>query len=130
MTGDDGRPLPDDLLSLAREDDREKAKGLIERSGLMALFALTQDDLESLSRVRELTAREIEQVKTFNTSPSWNGVERVRRRGEKPSPPPGAGKVLLKVPGRVGIPVQTIETQIQASLHITDSRYRNQGQGN
>lgn len=121
---------PKDMLSLAREEDREKAKGLIERSGLMALFALTQDDLESLSRVRELTAREIEQVKTFNTSPSWNGVTRVRRRGEKPSPPPGAGKVLLKVPGRVGIPVQTIETQIQASMHVTDSRYRNQSQGN
>jgi len=27
MTGDDGRPSPDDLLSLAREDDRRKTEG-------------------------------------------------------------------------------------------------------
>ncbi|ACL17760.1 DUF4118 domain-containing protein [Methanosphaerula palustris] len=27
MTGDDGRPLPDDLLSLAREDDRRRTEG-------------------------------------------------------------------------------------------------------
>lgn len=116
---------PKDQLSLRNPEDREKAKGLTERSGLIAMMALTGKDLETLSDIRPMTEDEINLVKRFNAAPSWKQPKvRTAVKGGKPAPPPGAGKVLFKVEGRVGIPVQMVQTPIQESLHITDTRNR------
>lgn len=118
---------PKDQMSLRNPEDREKARGLTERCGLIAMMALTEEDLETLSRIRPLTREEINLVKSFNAAPSWHKPKRMAPvRGGKPTPPPGAGKVLFKVEGRVGIPVKMVQTDVQANLHVTDSRYRNQ----
>lgn len=119
---------PKDMLSLPNPEDREKARGLAERSGLLALMSLTRSDLEELSDVKPLTRREIEEVVRFNGSSSWakapNAV--VTKPGQAAVAPPGAGKVLFKVEGRPGISVQMVQTDVQKSLHITDSRFRAQ----
>jgi hypothetical protein len=39
-----------------------------------------------------------------------------------PFPPPGAGKILLKIPGRDGLPMQMTLTAIEKAKHITDER--------
>lgn len=112
---------PKDLLSLRNADDREKAKGFIERSGLLMLMALSRDDLRDLAKVRSLTPAEIDLVAGFNRASSWKGHRRLK--GTKGAPP-GAGKVLLKISERVGIPVQMLRTQTQMRLHDTDTRYQ------
>lgn len=112
---------PKDLLSLPDADDREKARGLTERSGLLGLMALTREDLEVLSKVKKLTEKEIDLVAGFNAAKSWG---KGRKKNGKPGAPPGAGKVLLKVEERVGLPVQMVQTKAQMDHHITDTRFR------
>lgn len=116
---------PKDQMSLRNPEDREKARGLTERCGLIAMMALTKEDLETISDIRPMTGEEIALVSSFNAAPSWKRPkQRAVSTDGKPAPPPGAGKVLFKVEGRVGIPVQMVQTQIQSSLHITDTRNR------
>lgn len=110
---------PKDFLSLPNEKDRATAKGFTERSPLLGLMALSRSDLQDLSEIQPLNAREIEMVASFNAPPSWK--PEVDAKGNR-LPPPGAGKILLKVNGRVGIPVQTTLTNLEREKHITDSR--------
>lgn len=112
---------PKDLLSLPNADDREKAKGFIERSGLLLLMGLSRDDLLELSKVRPLTPKEINMVASFSQSKDWIGSR--RQKGAKGAPP-GAGKVLLKISERVGIPVKMLRTATQMAVHDTDARLR------
>lgn len=122
---------PKDFLSLPNKADRETARGFAERSGLLGLMSLTEEDLRELSKVKKLTEEEIALVASFNASQSWGGRRNRRRAPQslgsgKAAPPPGAGKILLKVEGRVGIPVQMLQTSIQEQVHITDTRFRTQ----
>ena len=112
---------PKDLLSLPNAADREKAKGFIERSGLLLLMGLSRDDLLELSKVRPLTPKEINTVAKFNQAETWHGTR--RKKGAKGAPP-GAGKVLLKISERVGIPVKMLRTKTQMDHHDTDARYQ------
>lgn len=122
---------PKDFLSLPNKADRETARGFAERSGVLGLMSLTEEDLRELSKVKKLTEEEIALVASFNASQSWGG-RRKRRRSVpghstgKATPPPGAGKILLKVEGRVGIPIQMLQTSIQEQVHIADQRFRTQ----
>lgn len=116
---------PKDFESLPNANDRQAARGLVERSGLIALMALTREDLRTLrdrSNVA-LTDQEIELVGGFNAAKSWKGAARAGA-GSRVSPPPGAGKVLLKVPERVGIPIDMVQTSVQKRHHNTDERFR------
>ncbi len=110
---------PKDFLSLPNEKDRATAKGFAQRSGILGLMALSLDDLHELSAVQPLNAREIETVNSFNTPPDWK--PKFNPDGT-PAPPPGAGKILLKVPGRAGIPVKMTLTDIEKKHHVTDER--------
>lgn len=110
---------PKDFLSLPNEKDRATAKGFAQRSGVLGLMALSLDDLHELSAVQPLNAKEIETVEGFNTPPDWK--PKLNADGT-PAAPPGAGKILLKVPGRVGIPVQMTLTDIEKKHHINDER--------
>ncbi|WP_420367142.1 ATP-binding protein [Curtobacterium sp. L1-20] len=114
---------PKDLLSLRNEEDRQKAKGFIERSGLLLLMGLSHDDLLELSKVRSMTTQEINEVISFSKAPDWTGS---RRKNGPPPAPPGAGKVMLKINERVGIPVKMLRTQTQMSLHNTNTRFDGQ----
>lgn len=112
---------PKDFLSLPNAKDRETAKGFAQRCGMLGLMALTLDDLDALSAVQPLNAREISTVAGFNVPPSWAQKPAI---DGSPTPPPGAGKIMLKVPGRVGIAVQTTLTALEDTKHITDARSR------
>jgi hypothetical protein len=115
---------PKDMLSLPNSEDREKARGLAERSGLLGLMALTNDDLDVLGEIKPLTNKEKAMVSGFNAAKSW-GAGPATSDGKTP-PPPGAGKVLFKVEGRPGVPVQMIQSGTQKGLHNTDERFRAQ----
>lgn len=118
---------PKDLLSLPNMEDREKARGLTERSGLLGLMALTREDLDTLSEVKPLTSREIDEVASYNAASGWRRSSSSSPLDrEEQTPPPGAGKVMFKVDGRPGISVQMLRTRTQKSLHVTDQRFREQ----
>jgi hypothetical protein len=114
---------PKDMLSLKDPEDREKARGLAERSGLLGLMALTQEDVEELAKIKPLTDKEIKMVVGFNAASSWGTGPGA---GDASSAPPGAGKVLFKVEGRPGVAVKMIQTPTQKNFHITDERFRAQ----
>lgn len=119
---------PKDMFSMADPADQMKAKGLAERSGLLGLMSLTISDLEELSKVKPLNEEEIDEVRRFNGASSWGSpvLSAPSTAGHAAAAPPGAGKVLFKVEGRPGIPVQMVKTKTQSELHITDSRFRMQ----
>lgn len=115
---------PKDMLSLPNPEDREKARGLAERSGLLGLMALTKDDVEELAKVKPLTDKEIRMVASFNAARSWG--KKPLAGAKSSAPPPGAGKILFKVEGRPGVAVKMIQTPTQKGFHITDERFRAQ----
>lgn len=116
---------PKDFLSLPNEHDRATARGFAQRAGVLGLMALSLDDLYELSeKVVPLNPREIARVSSFNAPPGWKPA---RDTSGRPLPPPGAGKILFKIPGRVGMPVQMSLTEIERDEHDTDDRSRNVG---
>ena len=110
---------PKDFLSLPNAKDRATAKGFTERSGVLGIMALSREDLHDLSEVQPLNEREIDTVAGFNAPPSW---KQERSSDGRPVPPPGAGKFMLKIPGRIGIAVQMTLTETERQKHITDER--------
>jgi hypothetical protein len=118
---------PKDLVSLRNEQDRVKARGLIERSGLLGMMALTLEDLRVVSEIKSLTDAEMRLVASFNAAGSWGKTRRSANPLHEQPPPPGAGKVRFKVDGRPGVPVQMVKTATQSGLHVTDQRFREQG---
>jgi len=114
-----------DLESMANREDQLKARGFAERAGMIITAGLPRTDLELVSAVLPLSAREIDLVASWSTPRSW-APRRVRdsRGRERPAAPPGLGKFLLKVgEGKAGIPVQLQLTQTEIDLHDTNQRW-------
>ena len=115
-----------DLESMASEADQRKARGFAERAGMVLCAGLPRRELDELSRVVRLSEPEIDMVSSWSTPPSW-----APRRGDggRPATPPGAGKVLIKVGGRAGIPVKVELTDTELRLHDTNSRWHTTSPG-
>lgn len=112
---------PKDFLSLPNANDRETAKGFIERRAVLGLMAMSRGDLELLAAGGvALNQQEIDTVSRWPESKGW--VAPLDKDG-RPLPPPGAGKILIKLPERVGIAVQMSITDIERAKHDTDRRH-------
>lgn len=107
-----------DLLSLPREEDRQKATGFIERSGYVVCGGLPMAEMPLLTSVVPLSNREQQRLSGWTDPPSFSVEE-----GED-QVPPGRGKFLVKVGGRAGIPVDLTLTSAEISLHMSASRWR------
>ncbi|MFJ6419179.1 ATP/GTP-binding protein [Paeniglutamicibacter sp. NPDC091659] len=116
---------PKDQKSMASQADAVKALGFTERSGIVATAGLAKEDLRALSDVKPMTEKEIDRVAGWNTPPGWAPkLVRDTKTGElRPTPPPGAGKFLIKVGDRAGIQVQVKLTQTELDLHDTNARW-------
>lgn len=95
---------------------RAKAVGLADRTGMFALTGMPKTEIAALREVFDLTDREAQLLSRWSGVATWNG------RGQAQSPP-GVGKVLLKVGGKAGIPVQVRLTDIERRLGDTDQRW-------
>ncbi|WP_231121284.1 hypothetical protein [Motilibacter peucedani] len=104
-----------DLRALKNEEDRAKARGFVERSGLVIVGGLPPAELTELREVLAFTAAEAAQVTSWSTPPGW----------DENDAPPGRGKFLIKVGQRPGIPVRvTLTAAEQASnVHNTNKRW-------
>lgn len=119
-----------DMESMASEADARKARGFAERSSIVVCAGLAMEDLRALSEVKRMSDVEMDKVSSWTTPDGW----RPRRIVDpatgmsRPAPPPGAGKVLIKIGERAGIQTQVTLTPQELRLHDTNLRWvRNEG---
>ena len=105
-----------DLRALRDPEDRAKARGFVERAGLVACGGLPAQELDELGEVVRFTRAERRVVTSWSTPPGWDIA----------ATPPGLGKFLLKCGQRPGIPVQVELTAAETSsgLHDTNRRWQ------
>ncbi len=114
-----------DMQSMSSAADNMKARGFAERSGIVVTAGLAKEDLRALSEVKRMSEVEINTVAGWSTPPGWR--QRMVRDPDtgqmRPAPPPGAGKVLVKLGERAGIQTQVKLTPTELRLHDTNERW-------
>ena len=106
-----------DLEALLREEDRMKARGFVERAGMVISGALPPSEFAKLRQVMAYSDAEQQMVAGWTNPPAWDngtGADTV---------PPGRGNFLVKVGGRPGIPFRVVLTDAERGLHDTNKRW-------
>lgn len=107
-----------DMLSLADEDDRQRAIGFAERAGYLILGGLPKREMPMLTQIVQLSKTEAELLADWSAPASWDPAT------GKEAQPPGLGTFLLKVGGRPGIPIRVELTRSEAAVNDTNQRWR------
>lgn len=107
----------DDLLALADEADRMKARGFAERAGMVVVGGLPDAEMATLTQVVRMSEQERRMVVDWSTPASWDSS--AGRDGD----PPGRGKFLVKVGGRPGIPFHVDLTEAELVVNDTNKRW-------
>lgn len=110
-----------DAEALGTDADRAKARGFVERAGMVVCAGLPRAEMEDLGKVVGLSRREIELVSSWSSPPGWGTA------GEHEEPP-GRGRFLIKVGGRPGIPIKVAITDAERRLHDTNTRWATEEQ--
>jgi len=103
-----------DLLALASEEDRMKAKGFVERSGMVICGGLPGAEMPLLNSAVPLSAKEQSLLTSWQDPPAWDAAS------GKEADPPGRGLFLIKVGGRPGIPVRVHLTGAEKDVNDTN----------
>jgi hypothetical protein len=110
-----------DLEAIDSPADRAKARGFVERAGMVAVFGLPRSELGDLDEIIGLSRREVDMITSWSSPAGWGA-------GADPAqPPPGLGKCLIKVGGRPGVPVKIQITATERALHDTNARWHQAG---
>lgn len=109
-----------DLLSLPTEEDRMKARGFVERSGMVICAGLPAAEMPQLTAAVPFSEAEQELLIGWQDPPTWDP----KTGGE--SDPPGLGHFLVKVGGRPGIPIRVQLTSTEKSINDTNKRWNTQ----
>ncbi|MFC3690355.1 ATP/GTP-binding protein [Aquipuribacter hungaricus] len=107
-----------DLLALPTEEDRMKARGFVERAGMVICGGLPSAEIPMLTSAVGMSRAERDLVTSWTTPPSWDS-----HLGDAAAPP-GQGKFLIKVGGRPGIPVKVALTSVEGALNDTNKKWR------
>ncbi|GAA3843801.1 hypothetical protein GCM10022226_78490 [Sphaerisporangium flaviroseum] len=105
-----------DLEALPTEEDRNKARGLMERCDTLILAAMPVGELRRISDQRPLTGAEIDLIASW-AAPSATGLDSGQIH-------PGRGRYLVKIGGRIGVPVKMHLTPTEQALYDTDAAMR------
>lgn len=103
-----------DLDALATEEDRAKARGFVDRSAITVMAGLPPRELAKVHEIMPMTARERAMITSWAAPDSWQPDARH----------PGRGKVMIKVQGRQGLPVDVTLTSAERRLYDTDMAIR------
>lgn len=106
-----------DLTALPDVADRQKARGFVERSGMVIAGGLPHAEMGPLSSAVALTAAEQDMLVSWSSPPSWDS------RHARQADPPGRGKFLLKVGGKPGIPIHVDLTSVEHAVNDTNKRW-------
>jgi hypothetical protein len=105
-----------DAEALGSDADKAKARGFVERAGMVVCAGLPNQEMEELGKIVGLSRQEIALVSSWSSPPGW-GVH-----GDRDDPP-GRGRFLIKVGGRPGIPIRVAITDTERLLHDTNKRW-------
>lgn len=103
-----------DLLSLPTESERMKARGFVERSGMVIAGGLPGAEMPMLTSAIPLSRAEQDLLTSWQDPGAWDsgtGTE---------SEPPGRGKFLIKVGGHPGIPVKVELIEAERAINDTN----------
>ncbi|MFT8396708.1 ATP/GTP-binding protein [Propionibacterium sp.] len=110
-----------DLMSLPDEADRMKARGFVERSGMVICGGLPHDEMRRLNDASvRLSHSEETMLESWQDPPSWDA--QLGREAE----PPGRGRFLVKVGGKPGIPIRVELTSAERTLNDTNVLWHQQ----
>lgn len=109
-----------DLLALPNEEDRMKARGFVERAGMVICGGLPPIEMGLLTSAVPMSQAEQSMLAGWQDPAAWDPGE------DRPSTPPGLGKFLVKVGGRPGIPIDVKLTRTELSVSDTNTRWKNQ----
>lgn len=107
-------------LSALPEQDRLKAKGFVERAGMVMCGGLPYTEMPELTTVIPFSEAEQELLTGWQDPPAWDAAT------GREVDPPGRGKFLVKVGTRPGIPVQVVLTEAERSIRDTNQRWYEQ----
>ncbi|MEH0564457.1 ATP/GTP-binding protein [Streptomyces silvae] len=105
-----------DLLALTNEEDRQKAAGFVERSGMVICAGLPQDEMPRLQRVVNVSKIEQQRLTEWSTPPGWDTTDNT-------VDPPGRGNFLIKVGSRPGITMHVDLTPSELAVNDTNKRW-------
>jgi len=103
-----------DLLALPTEADRMKARGFVERSGMVICGGLPSAEMPQLNAALPFSRAEQDLLTGWTAPPAFDTV------AGKETEPPGRGNFLVKVGGRPGIPVHVTLTSVEKDLNDTN----------
>jgi hypothetical protein len=106
-----------DLLALPTEEDRMKARGFVERAGMVICGGLPRAEMKLLGEAVHVADAEVDMITGWQDPPAWSSDD------EDPTPP-GLGNFLIKVGGRTGIPIHVDLTPVEHALNDTNKRWR------
>jgi hypothetical protein len=106
-----------DLQALPDADDRTKARGFVERSGMVVCGGLPESEMSMLSSVIAFSRAEQSMLVSWQDPAAWDAEL------EQHAEPPGRGNFLVKVGGRPGIPVHVDLTHVERGLNDTNKRW-------
>lgn len=109
-----------DLMALPDEHDRMKARGFVERAGMVICGGLPKSEMARLNEAVRMSRAEEQMLIGWSAPPSWDTT------AGRDAEPPGRGKFLVKVGGRPGIPFQVVLTDVEKSVHDTNKRWHPQ----
>jgi hypothetical protein len=100
-----------------------KAKGFVERSGMVICGGLPRAEMENLTAVVPLSDEEQNMLIGWQDPPAWDPATGVE------AAPPGRGNFLVKVGGRPGIPVHVGLTSVEREVNDTNKLWRTGADG-
>jgi hypothetical protein len=109
-----------DLEALPDASDRMKARGFVERSGMVICGGLPAAEMSTLTKAVPFSQAEQQLLISWQDPPAWDPV------ASSESAPPGRGNFLIKVGGRPGIPVHVALTETELALNDTNKRWHAQ----
>lgn len=109
-----------DLEALPDAADRMKARGFVERAGMVICGGLPESEMPLLNKVVPFTKAEQRMLISWTDPPAWDD-----QRGQE-AEPPGRGHFLVKVGGRSGIPFRTFLTAAERDVNDTNQRWHTQ----
>ncbi|GAA0710911.1 ATP/GTP-binding protein [Dactylosporangium roseum] len=103
-----------DLEALPTLEERAKARGFADRAAVLMIGPSSDQELDSVAKVRPLSEAERAEVLSWSAPPSWDAHD---------NDIVGRGNFLIKVGSRAGIPVHLEPTDIEKRLGNTDFRW-------
>lgn len=103
-----------DLMALSSPEDRAKARGLVERSGMVICGGLPEAEMPLLTSAVKFSRAEQDMMIGWQDPAAWDPTTGTS------TTPPGLGKFLVKVGGRPGIPFRSELTTAELAAHDTN----------